>query len=433
MKKLLFLLLLLPSFAQADRLGSLKASSNVALSTQTVSVATIPAIVPTGVFFGGPSVTMIQDTTHLYFDNAADSFHAIEEGVYNGGALTGAGDFRSTNNTAILAIGGTYGLNVAATRTDGIGIRVESSGGVGSSTFLGITDPLRINILTNGGFNRFTDSTLTGYVDITPSSLGQIDFSATGSSPYFSFNSGIGVSSITASTITASGRIAVGTNTLNGQAYILSNSTTQLTLGYNTTTYMKTQVDINGVTSFDATAGTQAAIQFNDQTQVAMGTSTTYSQVGGRLYTFYASTSMEGSSLDQDLVVTTMTAGAFNRDGDELFVTFNATVTSSANSKTLKVRLDGIEVFNSGALTPSGTSIVTVAAHIIRTSRTTVIYYGSYLATNISATVGSVVATASGLDFDVGKKIAITVKSSGSTANEITLRCGSIDYIPAKR
>lgn len=71
MKKLLFFVLLIPSISFADRLGSLKPSSDVALSTQAVLVnlSSSPVNLSSGsVIYVSPMNTLTGNTTHLFYD-----------------------------------------------------------------------------------------------------------------------------------------------------------------------------------------------------------------------------------------------------------------------------------------------------------------------------------------------------------------------------
>lgn len=248
------------------------------------SGASIGSVVTGGtqgsVLFVGAGSVLAQDNTHFFWDDTANSLSLLEDSAYNGGVLGGAGNFQSTNNTAVLAIGGTYGLNVAATRTDGIGIRVESSGGVGSSSFLGITDPSRINILTNGGFNRFTDSTTAGYVDISPDANGIISFSATGSTPKFNF--------------------------LNNLQVTLT--TEQTRIGYDTSNYFTTTVGSTGIATFDA-VGSGSAFVFSDP--VTVSSLTNSALTSGRV-TFAAGGGALTDSANMTFSSATLTLGVAN-------------------------------------------------------------------------------------------------------------------------
>lgn len=83
MKKL-FLFLLLPAMASADRLGALKSTADVLLTTQSASGLVVTS---SGIAFGSGSSTVTSDTTTLSWDNTAKTM-----------SIHGPGGFQAEND-----------------------------------------------------------------------------------------------------------------------------------------------------------------------------------------------------------------------------------------------------------------------------------------------------------------------------------------------
>lgn len=171
------------------------------------------------------------------------------------------------------------------------------------------------------------------------------------------------------------------------------------------------------------------ASQLSGLLSVAQGKSTSFAKVGGMIFDHYADAGSSGTS-ETDLYSDTIPASALGTNGDKLVATYGCTLVNSTSTKEVKVYFGGTVIFDTGALTISASSEITIYALIIRDSSTSVRYSVSANTTGASTGTYSSVGKITGLTLSNTQILKITGQAGGVGAadNDIVAILGTVEW-----
>lgn len=166
--------------------------------------------------------------------------------------------------------------------------------------------------------------------------------------------------------------------------------------------------------------------------KVAAGGSASFATVGGALFDHFVDAGNTTTS-ETDLYSDSIPASTLSVNGHKIEAKYGGTFVNSTSTKQLRVYFGGTQVFDSGALTISGSSDWSVELLVIRVSSSVVRV--TVRANTSGASTGSYAKTTevTGLTLTNAQilKITGTAAGVGAATNDVVAKIGALEYRPA--
>jgi hypothetical protein len=159
------------------------------------------------------------------------------------------------------------------------------------------------------------------------------------------------------------------------------------------------------------------------------GTSATIAKAGGTIFNHFADAG-NTSTTETDLYSDSIPASALGTNGDKLEATYGCIFVNSTSTKQLKLYFGGTAIFDTGALTISASSEISLEALIIRVSSTVVRYVIRASTTGASTGSYSAVGELTGLTLSNANTLKITGTAAGvgAATNDIVAKASTVDW-----
>lgn len=355
-----------------------------------------------GTLAGG--ITFGTGTSNLY-RSAASTLKTdgslIVAGTFTAGTYTGQSSIATLGT---ITAGVWNGTTIAA-----------ANGGTGqtSLTSLPLTTPQITTSVNDANGNIAIGFTPTAsavsYINVTNAiSGGTITLAATASSGTPNFI--IKGSGTFALRPTTNGTNAIRLQDSAGTGNVLVADTTNLRIGIAKTTPTVT-LDVGGIIGLLA------------------GGSTTIAKAGGTIFNHFADAG-NTTTAETDLYSDSIPASALGTNGDKLDATYGCIFVNSTSTKQLKLYFGGTAIFDTGALTISASSEISMEVLIIRVSSTVVRYVVRAVTTGASTGAYSAVGELTGLTLSNANvlKITGTAAGVGAATNDIVAKASTVEW-----
>jgi hypothetical protein len=328
----------------------------------------------------------------------------ITAGVWNGTtiAIANGGTGQVTANAALNALlpsqTGNSGKFLTTNGTD------SSWGTVAAVSAQSLLDTNGNNALT-----VTTTASAVSFLNITnAASGGTITLAATASSGTPNFI--IKGSGTFALRPTTNGTNAIRLQDSAGTGNVLVADTTNIRIGIGKTTPTVT-LDVGGIIGLLA------------------GGSTTIAKAGGTIFNHFADAG-NSTTAETDLYSDSIPASALGTNGDKLEAIYGCIFVNSTSTKQLKLYFGGTAIFDTGALTISASSEISMEVLIIRVNSTVVRYVVRAVTTGASTGAYSAVGELTGLTLTNANvlKITGTAAGVGAATNDIVAKASTVEW-----